>query len=99
VTGGFVYRGLIGGLHGRYVFGDYCSGRVWSAAESAGVWAAQEWGAVGFGLASFGEDDDGELLVVDRDDGAIFRFVSPSAIFTDLFEFGDTGNWSQAVGE
>jgi glucose/arabinose dehydrogenase len=99
VTGGFVYRGRIGGLHGRYVFGDYCSGKVWSAAEAAGLWTAQEWGAVGFGLASFGEDDDGELLVVDRDDGAIFRFVSPSAIFTDLFEFGDTSRWSQAVSK
>ena len=99
VTGGFVYRGLIGGLHGRYVFGDYCSGKVWSAAEAAGFWTAQEWGAVGFGLASFGEDDDGELLVVDRDDGSIFRFASPSALFTDLFEFGDTSRWSQAVGE
>jgi glucose/arabinose dehydrogenase len=98
VTGGFVYRGRIGGLHGRYVFGDYCSGRVWSAAEAAGFWTAHEWGTVGFGLASFGEDDDGELLVVDRDDGAIFRFVSPSAIFTDLFEFGDTSRWSLTVG-
>lgn len=99
VTGGFVYRGRIGGLHGRYVFGDYCSGKVWTAADSAGGWTAQEWGLIGFGLASFGEDDDGELLVVDRDDGAIYRFVSPSAIFTDLFEFGDTGRWSQVVGE
>jgi glucose/arabinose dehydrogenase len=99
VTGGFVYRGLIGGLHGRYVFGDYCSGRIWWAEDPGGGWAAQEWGTMGFGLASFGEDDGGELLVVDRDDGAIFRFVSPSAVFTDLFEFGDTGSWSQAVGE
>ena len=31
VTGGFVYRGRdVPALRGRYVFGDYCSGRLWS---------------------------------------------------------------------
>jgi glucose/arabinose dehydrogenase len=98
VTGGFVYRGLIGGLHGRYVFGDYCSGRIWFAAPSSGVWQAGAWQSVGFGLSSFGEDDAGELYLVDRDDGILLRFVSPSAIFTDLFESGDSGRWSGTVG-
>lgn len=31
VMGGYVYRGKLSSLRGRYVFGDYCSGRVWSA--------------------------------------------------------------------
>ena len=31
VTGGFVYRGAaVSSARGRYFFGDYCSGRVWS---------------------------------------------------------------------
>jgi glucose/arabinose dehydrogenase len=99
VTGGYLYRGVIGGLHGLYVFGDYCSGRIWFASESAGGWSSEEWSSVGFGLSSFGEDDDGELYVCDRDNGTVSRFHSPSAIFTDLFEFGDFVGWTVAVGK
>ncbi len=97
VTGGFVYRGDIPGLHGMYVFGDYCSGRIWFAEDSGG-WSANDWTAIGFGLSSFGEDDEGELYLTDIDDGILYKFVSPSSIFTDPFESGDTGRWSSAIG-
>jgi hypothetical protein len=31
VTGGYVYRGsAVPGLRGAYVFGDFCSGRIWT---------------------------------------------------------------------
>ena len=30
VTGGYVYRGSNASLRGRYIYGDYCSGNVWS---------------------------------------------------------------------
>ncbi len=94
VTGGYRYRGVIGGLHGRYVFGDYCTGRIWLARPG---WTAEEWGSTGFGLSAFGEDDDGELYLADRDGGEIYRFTSPSAIFAELFEFKDTSRWSAVV--
>jgi hypothetical protein len=97
VTGGFVYRGDIPGLHGMYVFGDYCSGRIWFAEDSGG-WLANDWTAIGFGLSSFGEDDGGELYLTDVDDGTLYRFVSPSSIFTDPFESGDAGRWSSSIG-
>jgi glucose/arabinose dehydrogenase len=97
VTGGFVYRGDIPGLHGMYVFGDYCSGRIWFA-ENSGGWSATEWISVGAGLSSFGEDDDGELYLTDRGDGELYRFHSPSSIFTDGFESWDVNRWSSAAG-
>ena len=99
VTGGFVYRGNIGGLHGRYVFGDYCSGVIWFGSASSGVWAAAEWADTPLRISAFGEDEAGELYVVDLVEGEIFRFESPSAIFTDLFEAGDAARWSAAVGD
>jgi glucose/arabinose dehydrogenase len=98
VTGGFVYRGNIGGLHGSYVFGDYCTGTIWIAGDGQMGWTAITWISRGFGLSSFGEDDDGELYLCDRNDGEVYRIVSPSAIFTDLFEFANLSRWSDVVG-
>ena len=38
ITGGYVYRGpKISGLSGRYVYADYCSGKMWTLATSGGV--------------------------------------------------------------
>jgi hypothetical protein len=99
VTGGSLYRGNIGGLHGRYVFGDYCSGVIWFAAPSGENWAAAPWADTALRISAFGEDEAGELYVVDLTGGAIFRFESSGAIFTDLFESGDTSRWTAAVGE
>lgn len=97
VTGGFLYRGNIGGLHGRYVFADYCSGVIWFAADDAGTWSTIGFADTTLNITSFGEDDDGELYVVGRA-GVVYRFHSPSAIFTDLFESADTTRWTAAVG-
>ena len=43
ITGGYVYRGSNASLRGRYIYGDYCSGTIWSfkiaggkASDSAG---------------------------------------------------------------
>ena len=99
VTGGFVYRGKIGGLNGLYVFADYCTGKIWFAEPGAGGWTVDEWGNAGFGLSSFGEGDDGELYLANRSSGVISRFFSPRAISTDGFEFGDFSRWSSVVGD
>jgi glucose/arabinose dehydrogenase len=99
VTGGYLYRGNIGGLHGRYVFGDYCSGVIWFAAPSGESWTAAPWADTALRISAFGEDEAGELYVVDLTAGSIFRFDSPSAIFADLFESGDASRWTSAAGD
>ncbi len=99
VTGGYLYRGNIGGLHGRYVFGDYCSGVIWFGSSSGGDWTATEWSDTSLRISAFGEDEAGELHVVDLLGGAIYRFESPSSIFTDLFESSDATRWSSVVGD
>lgn len=77
VTGGFVYRGSdVPGMIGTYVFGDFVSGRVFQAVlTDTGTWAAKELLATGRGVASFGEDEDGELYLVDLRGGALYRFA------------------------
>ena len=76
VTGGYRYRGSRWpSLAGVYLYGDYCSGRIW-AADAA--WRTTQVLKTGALIVSFGEDDDGELYVVDHG-GTLFR-VSAGAV-------------------
>ncbi len=77
ITGGYVYRGAaIAGLAGTYLYADFCSGTIW------GLDAAEEHPAPrvllesGLAVASFGEDEAGELSVVDLAGGRVFRVVA-----------------------
>jgi glucose/arabinose dehydrogenase len=76
ITGGFVYRGsLIRSARGRYFFGDYCNGRVWSFVLRNGRRTdlrAHSGLTVPGNLSSFGETAGGELLLVSHG-GRIFR--------------------------
>jgi glucose/arabinose dehydrogenase len=75
VTGGFVYRGdAVRGLRGRYVFGDYCSGTIWSVALRDGLATGLRREPVRVpSLSSFGEDVAGELYAVSDVDGTVYR--------------------------
>ena len=95
VTGGYLYRGIIGGLQERYVFADYCSGRIWFAVSSGAGWSATEWADTSLNISSFGEDERGVLYVVDLG-GSVYRFASPTSVFSDGFESSDTSQWSAA---
>ena len=67
VTGGFVYRGLPAStlLSGNYVFGDYCSGRIWRGIHAAGGgWTNPQLPLTATsGLTSFGQGETGRLYV------------------------------------
>jgi len=63
VTGGYVYRGAaVPTMSGRYVYGDYCSGTVWSFAAGDGRKSAARVDGKIDGLSSFGENGNGELF-------------------------------------
>ncbi|MCL4877317.1 MAG: PQQ-dependent sugar dehydrogenase [Anaerolineae bacterium] len=74
ITGGPVYRGKnLPNLQGRYFFGDYCNGSVWIASQDeSGEWGAELFLNTDFVISSFGEDEQGELYLVDYK-GAIYR--------------------------
>ncbi len=66
VTGGYVYRGsAVPALVGRYVFGDFVSGRIFNidAATEPTVTLGTGFQS-GLNISSFGEGMDGELYVV-----------------------------------
>jgi glucose/arabinose dehydrogenase len=82
VTGGFVYRGaaypiLVGG----YLFGDFCSGRMWLVSAGAYTPATptlvrDATASPNLSISSFGESDTGELYVTDLSGGAVYRITA-----------------------
>jgi glucose/arabinose dehydrogenase len=71
VIGGYVYRGSrIPDLVGTYLYADYCNGRLRFVRQSGSE--IEERGSLGVELgdiASFGEDNDGELYVLSQSSG------------------------------
>ncbi len=69
VTGGYVYRGSrVPSLRGAYLYGDFCSGRIWGL-----VYDGQEVSDnrllldSSLRISSFGEDEAGELYILSFD--------------------------------
>jgi glucose/arabinose dehydrogenase len=76
ITGGYVYRGgRIPGLQGTYLYGDFCSGRLWGARRENGAWVVRELAVTAPNLTTFGEDSAGEIYLATLD-GALLRIVA-----------------------
>ena len=77
VTGGFVYRGkAVKSLIGRYFYGDYCSGTVWSLKVVKGRATGLRRETLTIpALTSFGEDARGGLYAVSGR-GMLYRIAS-----------------------
>lgn len=75
ITGGYVYRGAaVALLGGRYVFGDFSTGRLFaSTVDANGDYGFEILTDTGFNIASFGEAADGELFFVDFGGGRVQR--------------------------
>jgi glucose/arabinose dehydrogenase len=79
ITGGYVYRGAHRDLQGLYVFGDFCSGRIWTMAHDGSTITVRR--DTSLAISSFGEDESGELFVTDLN-GALYRVIAPE--FSDI---------------
>jgi glucose/arabinose dehydrogenase len=92
ITGGFVYRGysLGAAYRGRYFYGDFGTGRVWSvplipigggqvSVGSGSTEHTAELGGAGTvgNVSSFGMDAAGELYIVSYFSGRILKIISP----------------------
>ena len=75
ITGGYRYRGVrMPSLRGAYLYGDYCSGKIWTATQNtAGAWIAKLLLDTNLNISSFGEDMNGELYVADLN-GSVSAF-------------------------
>jgi len=76
VTGGYVYRGAAQpDLQGVYVFGDFCSGIVFTLQVDEGTIDPKPVLDSGLGISAFGTDEDGEIYVVDIGGGVYHVLV------------------------
>jgi glucose/arabinose dehydrogenase len=77
VTGGYVYRGArFPALTGIYFYGDFCSGKIWGLRrENDGSWSQAELLQSGISISSFGQDEAGELYVLNHR-GEIFQVAN-----------------------
>jgi uncharacterized repeat protein (TIGR03806 family) len=73
VTGGYVYRGTtIAALAGRYVFGDFVSGRIFAHTPGSGDRTPDVLLDSSLSISSFAAGEDGELYLVDYA-GGLYR--------------------------
>ncbi|MFL6246312.1 MAG: PQQ-dependent sugar dehydrogenase [Thermoanaerobaculia bacterium] len=82
VTGGYVYRGTRNPrLIGQYIYGDYCSGRIWAGTRHAdGTVTSRVIFDATFNISTFGEDTAGEMYVGGHSNGVIYRIVDTRAL-------------------
>jgi glucose/arabinose dehydrogenase len=82
ITGGYVYRGgTVPALRGSYLFGDYCSGELFTIPASANRRTSTTPRVLmqtGMRISSFGEDELGEVYVIDHK-GGVYR-VAPAKL-------------------
>ncbi|MFT3711893.1 MAG: PQQ-dependent sugar dehydrogenase [Archangium sp.] len=87
ITGGFTYRGtLIPSLVGRFVYGDYGSGKIFALSPTpAGGWTHTELIDTNIAVAAFGQLLDGEVYALDIATGQIHQLVPMGAVPPDTF--------------
>jgi Glucose / Sorbosone dehydrogenase/FG-GAP-like repeat len=74
IIGGYRYRGTrFPRMVGTYFYGDLCTGQIFGATLSGGVWTSTPLFTSDVDITSFGEDEAGELYVVHLT-GSIHRF-------------------------
>jgi glucose/arabinose dehydrogenase len=97
ITGGYVYRGGMADLRGRYFFADFVKARIWSMAinvnpstgEGTPTDLVEHTASIGSttgigNISSFGVDAGGELYVVDYSRGLILRMAIAPRPATNL---------------
>jgi len=89
VTGGYVYRGgKYAAMFGKYIFFDYCAGRLQSLKDSNSTWVYKfEGDFIDYNFGTLGEDRFGELYTGGFNDGIVYKITdadcTPTAYLYD----------------
>jgi hypothetical protein len=78
VVGGYVYRGeQQPSMNGAYIFADWCSGLIFTLDVNGTTYTPRIVLRSGLAPSAFGEDEDGEMYLVDFNRGGLYRVVGP----------------------
>ncbi|HYP53206.1 MAG TPA: Calx-beta domain-containing protein, partial [Pyrinomonadaceae bacterium] len=76
VTGGYVYRaGAFPRMQGLYLYGDFCSGRIWGLRRESGAWQNTLLLDTSIQISAFGEDEAGAVYAASYGTGQIYPLV------------------------
>ncbi len=75
VTGGAVYRGAMPAWQGVFLYGDFCSGRIWGLLPQGASWTSLLLYQTDFNISAFGQDETGEIYLADYNVGRIYRLT------------------------
>ena len=76
VTGGYVYRGSrLPELSGAYVYGDYCTGKIWALRHDGNeIIEHLQVADSSLNISSFAQSPTGEIFILSFDE-KIYRFT------------------------
>ncbi len=101
VTGGYVYRGEeYPVMDGAYIYGDFCSGTIWSLAQDDTERYVNRRIAqfAGGEISAFGEDLSGEMYMAAYNQGRIFK-ISTETVSTREVERSRVTIYPNPVGD
>ena len=77
ISGGYVYRGAeFPSMQGVYLYGDFCTGRVWGLVRTGpSSWSNALLTDTDYSISSFGEDEAGEVYLLDYASGQVYHVV------------------------
>ncbi|HJX15931.1 MAG TPA: PQQ-dependent sugar dehydrogenase [Candidatus Deferrimicrobiaceae bacterium] len=76
VSGGMVYRGAeFPSFQGTYVYGDFCTGRIWGLRKVGTTWENTLLADTTHQISAFGEDEAGNLYVASYGTGTVYRIA------------------------
>jgi hypothetical protein len=85
ITGGEVYRGkAYPNLVGMYLYGDFCSGKIWGLSWNGSQWSTQLLADTSYAITTFGLGEDASVYVVDQRGGVYL--VSDGDVLPENFQ-------------
>ncbi|KXK14631.1 MAG: glucose/sorbosone dehydrogenase-like protein [Chloroflexi bacterium OLB14] len=96
ITGGYVYRGTkYPQIYGMYIYGDFCSGKIWLASKNVSVWTSELALDTSYLISTFGQDENGEIYLASYGEGKIYK-ISVST-FADVPETYWAHDWIERL--
>ncbi len=80
IIGGYVYRGTqFTALQGVYLYGDLCTGKILGLIKNPdNTWTSSLITSTGGSISSFGQDEQGELYLIDYGAGTVYHISAPT---------------------